>query len=256
MEILCEFVPNCMNVSTITTKDSMVSKSLGPDLNRMNPNLKLPNPIANAGLKTRVGGRDKLIYKDVLVNSGNYKGLMGKVTEADEVYARIELHTKPKKIKVTKNLLSVLVRGEAIPYLRFIGASSGPGNSNPSGNFGGASFNQPAKTHAFSSGGKSSWGSGGVTPSVGGGATAWGSGGAQSSWGGGKTPAYNSGNASTWGGNAGGASAWGNNNGNASTWGSNSKNGGSSTWGGNSTWGNSNKGGKSSWGNGSAWGGK
>ncbi|CAG84361.2 DEHA2A01628p [Debaryomyces hansenii CBS767] len=256
LENLGVFVTNCMNVSTITTKDSIVSKSLGPDLNRMNPNLKLPNPIANAGLKTRVGGRDKLIYKDVLVNSGNYKGLMGKVTEADEVYARIELHTKSKKIKVTKNSLSVLVRGEAIPYLRFIGASSGPGNSNPSGNFGGASFNQPAKTPAFSSGGKSSWGSGGATPSVGGGATAWGSGGAQSSWGGGKTPAYNSGNASTWGGNAGGASAWGNNNGNASTWGSNSKNGGSSTWGGNSTWGNSNKGGKSSWGNGSAWGGK
>lgn len=249
LENLGVFVTNCLNVSTITTKDSIVSKSLGPDLNRMNPNLKLPNPVANAGLKTRVGGRDKLIYKDVLVNSGNYKGLMGKVTEADDVYARIELHTKSKKIKVNKNLLSVLVRGEAVPYLRFIGASSGPTNSNS-----GAPFSQTAKTPAYSSGGRSSWGNGGATPAVGG-ASTWGGNGGQSSWGGGKTPAFNSGNASTWGGNSGGASAWGGN-GNASTWGSNSKNGGSSTWGGNSTWGNSNRGGKSSWGNGSAWGGK
>ena len=102
VENLGIFVANRMNVTTIATKDSTVSKSLGPDLTSMNPNLRLPNPVAVAGLKTRVGGRDKLLYKDVAVTSGSYKGLKGKVTEADDLYARIELHTKSKKIKVLK----------------------------------------------------------------------------------------------------------------------------------------------------------
>lgn len=249
VENLGIFVTNSMNVSTIATKDSMVSKSLGPDLNRMNPNLKLPNPIAAAGLRTKVGGRDKLLYKDVLVNNGNYKGLMGKVTDTDDVDARIELHTKSKKIKVNKTKLSVLVRGESIPYLRFIGASD---DRQPNNN----DFNRPRPmAPAFSSGGggRSAWG-GGVTP--GGGASTWGGNGAggASSWGGGKTPAYLSGGASTWGGaNNSGASAWGSNNtaGGASSWGNN--NGGNSSWGnsgGASTWGNNNNngGGSFAWG--------
>ncbi|ODV77116.1 transcription elongation factor Spt5 [Suhomyces tanzawaensis NRRL Y-17324] len=254
VENLGIFVTNRMDVSTITTKDSMVSKSLGPDLSRMNPNLKLPNPgAATAGLKTRVGGRDKLLNKDVAVTSGSYKGLKGKVVETDDINARIELHTKSKKIKVNKNSLNVLIRGEAIPYLRFIGAAS---NDAPQ-------FNKPSAP-AFSSGGRSSW-NGGATPSVGGGgSSSWGNAGGASSWGGatawggGKTPAYNggktpgAGGASTWGG-SGGSSSWNQNGGN-STWGGSGGNGGNSTWGskggagGNSTWGNNN-GGNSSWGN-------
>lgn len=256
VENLGIFVTNSMNVSTIATKDSMVSKSLGPDLNRLNPNLKLPNPIAAAGLRTKTGGRDKLLYKDVLVNSGNYKGLMGKVTDTDDVDARIELHTKSKKIKVNKTKLSVLIRGESIPYLRFIGASDGPMNNNNSNN----DFNRPRPmAPAFSSGGgRSAWG-GGVTP--GGAASTWGGAGGASTWGGGKTPAYLSGGTSAWGGNngTGGASSWGNNGGtsswggnnggNASSWGNN---GGNSSWGNNggtSAWGKSNNNGRSStWG--------
>lgn len=233
------FVTNALNVSTISTKNSMVSKTLGPDLSRMNPNLKLA-PIAAPGVKVRTGGRDKLLYKDVVVNNGNYKGLMGKVVETDDVDARIELHTKSKKIKVNKTKLSVMIRGESIPYLRFIGSSDGSHN-------GSGSSSGPA----FSSGARSAWG--GATPAAG---TA----GSASTWGG-KTPAINAGGASSWG-SGGGASAWGSTGGGASAWGSS---GNSSTWGGNapgaaSAWGSGgNAGGVSAWGSGnnggnSAWG--
>ncbi|KAG2735960.1 hypothetical protein G9P44_000050 [Scheffersomyces stipitis] len=240
VENLGIFVTNRMNVSTISTKDSMVSKNLGPDLTSMNPNLKLPNPSAG-GFKPRAGGREKLLYKDVAVTSGSYKGLKGKVIETDDVYARIELHTKSKKIKVNKNNLNVLIRGEAIPYLRFIGAA--PSESRE--------FNKP-NAPAFTSGERSSW-NGNATPGVGAN-SAWGGassswGGASSAWNGGKTPAYSGGN-STWGGaastwnggktpNAGGTSEWGAN-GSNSTWGS--------SRGGGSTWGSSNRGGNSTWG--------
>lgn len=231
------FVTNALNVSTVSTKNSMVSKTLGPDLSRMNPNLKLA-PIAAPGARVRAGGRDKLIYKDVVVNNGNYKGLMGKVVETDDVDARIELHTKSKKIKVNKTKLSVMIRGESIPYLRFIGASEGPRN-------GPGSSSGPA----FSSGAKSAWG--GATPAINaaGGASTWG----------GKTPAINAGGTSSWGA-AGGASAWGSG-GNASTWGGNAASGGgasawgsgggASAWGsggGASAWGSGNNGGNSAWG--------
>lgn len=226
------FVTNALNVSTVSTKDSMISKNLGPDLSQMNPNVKLPAPITAPGLKTRVGGRDKLLSKEVIINNGNHKGLKGVVVETDDVDARVELHTKNKKIKVNKTKLSVLIRGESIPYLRFIGASdaSRPTNSNAG--------------PAFSSGARSTWG--GATPSVGGAASAWG--------GGGKTPSANAGAASAWGG-GGAASAWGS--GGASAWGSG---GGASTWkagrGGNSAWGGNNAGGTSAWGSGggSTWG--
>lgn len=256
VENLGIFVANSMNVSTVSSKDSMISKSLGPDLTKMNPNFKAPS-LASSGLKTRAGGRDKLIYKDVVVTGGNHKGLMGKVTDADDVFARIELHTKSKRIKVNKTQLSVLIRGQAIPYLRFIGApepTSGPTRTS------GPAFSS-------SSGGRSAWGAGGMTPSAG--SSGAGTGGS-STWGGGKTPAYNSaGAASSWGGNTGATSSWGGNNGGAtawggnstwkkggaSTWGSEGNNGNTSTWGSNangsgSTWG-SNKGNKSTWGSGS-----
>lgn len=236
------FVTSALNVTSVATKDLMVSKSLGPDLNKMNPNVKMPAPPPS--FRARAGGRDKLLGKDVVINSGNHKGLMGKVVETDDVDARIELHSKSKKVKVDKNRLSVLIRGELIPYVRFVGgpqASGGP-NSGPA-----PQRSQPA----FSSGGRSSWGN--ATPAAGGQST-WGG---ASSWGGGKTPAYNAGGASSWGGNAGGASAWGGNAGGASAWGGNA--GGASAWGGNSG-GNAgaNAGGNLAWGSGggnSSWGG-
>lgn len=218
------FVTNALNVSTVSTKNLMISRTLGPDLSRMNPNLKLA-PIAAQASKMRVGGRDKLLNKDVVINGGNHKGLMGKVIETDDVDARIELHTKSKKIKVNKTKLSVLIRGESIPYLRFIGASDG--GRGPSSSLG----------PAFSSGGRSVLG--GATPSVGGGAA--------SSWLG-KTPSVSAGANSSWG-NAGNSSAWGSS-GATSTWGAG---------GGNSTWGTNNAGSSSSWdnskaGDNSAWG--
>lgn len=268
------FVTNALNVSTVSTKNSMVSKTLGPDLSRMNPNLKLA-PVATMGVKVRAGGRDKLLYKDVVVNNGNYKGLMGKVVETDDVDARIELHTKSKKIKVNKTKLSVMIRGESIPYLRFIGASDGP--RHPQGSSSGPAFSSGARSAwggatpaVNSTGGASTWG--GKTPAINaGGASAWGSSGGASAWGstgGGASAWGSSGNASTWGGNAsGGASAWGSGGGagGASAWGS-GNNGSNSAWGsgnngGNSAWGSGNNGGNSAWGsksggNSSTWGGK
>ncbi|KAJ8140503.1 hypothetical protein OY671_006306, partial [Metschnikowia pulcherrima] len=278
------FVTNALNVNTVSQKNSMVSKSLGPDLSRMNPNLKLA-PMAAPGSKMRAGGRDKLIYKDVVINGGNHKGLMGKVVETDDVDARIELHTKSKKVKVNKTKLSVLIRGESIPYLRFIGAADnggtrpGPalasapafssgarsawGGATPSVNSGGAASSWGGKTPSASAGNASAWGSSGN-------ASAWGSGGGASTWGsgsGGGASSWGFGGGSAWGGNAtsaggnstwgsnqnpGGSSAWGSNNntGGNSTWGSNQKSGGGSAWGGN-------KGGSSAWGKSgrtSAWG--
>lgn len=228
------FVTNALNVSTVSTKNSMISRSLGPDLSRMNPNLKLAPIAAHAG-KMRVGGRDKLLNKDVVINGGNHKGLMGKVIETDDVDARIELHTKSKKIKVNKTKLSVLIRGESIPYLRFIGASD-QGSGRGSSSLG----------PAFSSGGRSVLG--GATPAVGAGGV--------SSWQG-KTPSLAAGSNSSWG-NNGGTSAWGSN-GASSTWGA----GGNSTWGpsssngAGSSWDTTRPGAGSTWGRGgdsSAWG--
>lgn len=261
LENLGIFAANSMNVSTISTKGSMVSKNLESDLTRLNPNLKLPKPINNA-IMQRQGGRDKLLNHDVVVSGGNYKGLMGKVTDTDEQFARIELHTKSKRIKVKKTQLNVLVRGESVPYLRFIGAPANSSNS---------SFMSNKSTGpAFSSGMRSSWGAGsGMTPAAGAGGA--------SAWRGGKTPVYSSGGGTSWGANGnstlwgnGGASSWGNAgnstawgaNGGGSTWGGAStwgagrdKNGSTSTWGGASSWGNSNKGSRSTWGSGSTWGG-
>lgn len=232
------FVTNALNVSTVSTKNSMISKNLGPDLSSMNPNVKLQAPLIAPGLKGRVGGRDKLLNMDVIINNGNHKGLMGKVVETDDMDARIELHTKAKKVKVNKTKLSVIVRGESIPYLRFIGASdSGRAPAQASG-------------PAFSSGAKTAWG--GTTPSV--------ASGAASTWGG-KTPSVNTGGVSAWGNTAGGASTWGGGSttGGASSW-KGGRGGGTSAWGNNggenSAWGN---GGTSSWGSGgnsSAWGGQ
>ncbi|KAI5953804.1 SPT5 [Candida margitis] len=251
IENLGIFVTNRMNVSTVATKDSMVSKSFGPDLTSMNPNLKLPDQSVLQGLKTRVQGRDKLLYKDVAITNGSYKGLKGKVVEADDIYARVELHTKSKKVKVLKKSLNVLTKGEAVPYLRFIGAA--PEDV--------ASYSQPMANPAFSSGGDKSVWNGGATPAVGaaGGASTWarsGGGGASvwnsagktgsaSSWGGGGASAWN-------GGSGGGASAWGGARGGGSTWGGAGSKGGSSTWGGSKN--NGSNGSGSTWGGGSAWG--
>ncbi|WEJ95832.1 transcription elongation factor spt5 [Yamadazyma tenuis] len=247
IENLGIFVANSMNVMTVSSKDSMVSKSLGPDLTKMNPNFKAPNPLATAGLKTRVGGRDKLIYKDVVVTGGNHKGLMGKVTDADDIYARIELHTNSKKIKVKKNQLSVLIRGQSIPYLRFIGAPDTQGQDMNAPRTSGPAFSSETRSGGWSSrgpagsGGASTW-EGGKTPA--GGASAWGSG-STSSWG---TGANANGGSSSWG----GASSW-KKGGNSSWGGANEGTGANSSWGNNganSSWGNN--GANSSWGNNSA----
>lgn len=241
------FATNCINVATVFTKDLMVLKNLGPDLLRMNPN-KLAAPGAMAPPSFR-GGRDKLIQKDVSVTLGVYKGLMGKVVDSTDTVATIELHTKLKRIKVDKNKLNVLIRGQAIPYVRFIG---GPAQS--------AEPQQQGGSRAYALGGRLAW-NGGATPAAGGG-TAWGGnpGGGRtpafslgnvSQWGGGEKLAWGSGNQSTWGASGGNQLAWGASGGNL-TWGSGNQ-GGSLTWGasnqgGTLTWGSANQGGTLTWG--------
>lgn len=256
------FVTNALSVCTVSTKDLMISKTLGPDLSRMKPNLKLA-PIAAQASKMRVGGRDKLLNKDVIINSGNHKGLMGKVIETDDVDARIELHTKSKKIKINKTKLSVLIRGESIPYLRFIGASDQGGRGFPAlgpafssgGNSvlggatpavgGGAATSWQGKTASISAGGNSSWGSVGNSSAwgAGGGASTWGAGGGNSTWG----SSNNAAPGSSWeSGKPGGNSAWGKS-GVSSSW---VRSGRASVWGDgkNSAWGRDNDGGSSAWG--------
>ena len=63
VENLGIFVANRMNVTTVATKDSTVSKSLGPDLTSMNPNLRLPNPVAVAGLKLELAAETNCCTK-------------------------------------------------------------------------------------------------------------------------------------------------------------------------------------------------
>ncbi|GBL47957.1 hypothetical_protein [Candidozyma auris] len=246
------FVASALNLTTVSTKNSMISKTLGPDLSSMNPNVKLKSPMAPPSTRGKMGGRDKLLYKDVIINNGNHKGLMGKVVETDDVDARIELHTKAKKIKVSKTKLSVIIRGESIPYLRFVGASEARGPAQSIG-------------PAFSSGARTAWG--GNTPSADTAASSWGgktpsaSSGGVSSWGGnGSSSAWGSGEASTWKGGRGGSSAWGGSgNGGTSAWGNSAgtstwgNGGNNSTWGGqngmNSSWGQQKGGNNSTWGN-------
>ncbi|RSL79669.1 Transcription elongation factor SPT5 [Fusarium euwallaceae] len=103
------FVTKASMVNTIAAKGGRVSGgSSGPDLNAMNPALKLhKNGNENKPVQpVKSFGRDKAIDQTVIIKKGAYKGLLGIVKDTTDTHARVELHTKSKTITVPKDCLS------------------------------------------------------------------------------------------------------------------------------------------------------
>lgn len=103
------FVTKASMVNTIAAKGGRVnSASSGPDLNTMNPALKIhKNGNENKPLQpAKSFGRDKAIDQTVIIKKGAYKGLLGIVKDTTETHARVELHTKSKTITVPRDCLN------------------------------------------------------------------------------------------------------------------------------------------------------
>ncbi|KAJ3568774.1 hypothetical protein NPX13_g6303 [Xylaria arbuscula] len=104
------FVSRVSSVSTISAKGGRINAqaSTGPDLNAMNPAMKL-NPTGRDDMPPprQVFGRDKLIGQTVTIRKGGWKGLLGRVKDTTDTHARVELHTKSKVISVPKMDLMV-----------------------------------------------------------------------------------------------------------------------------------------------------
>ncbi|KAI1078976.1 hypothetical protein F5B20DRAFT_188015 [Whalleya microplaca] len=175
------FVSKVSNVSTVSAKGGRVNAmSSGPDLTSMNPAKKL-NPNGGRGemAPPRVTfGRDKLIGQTVTIRKGGWKGLLGRVKDATDTHARVELHSKSKIISVPKSDLSVRDS--------FTGREIKNYEKGRPGGFLGASGRTPQ-------GNGSEWGGGGRTPmaSASSRTPAWKTPSAGAS--GGRTPAWNRG---------------------------------------------------------------
>lgn len=104
------FVTKASMVNTIAAKGGRVSAtSSGPDLNAMNPALKIhKNGAENkpAAPPAKMFGRDKAINQTVIIKKGAYKGLLGIVKDTTDTHARVELHTKGKTITVPRESLN------------------------------------------------------------------------------------------------------------------------------------------------------
>lgn len=103
------FVTKAGMVNTIAAKGGRVSAaSSGPDLNAMNPALKIhKNGNENkAPAPVKTFGRDKAIDQTVIIKKGAYKGLLGIVKDTTDTHARVELHTKSKTITVPRDSLN------------------------------------------------------------------------------------------------------------------------------------------------------
>ncbi|KEY65701.1 hypothetical protein S7711_07528 [Stachybotrys chartarum IBT 7711] len=103
------FVTKANIVNTIAAKGGRVTTaSAGPDLNAMNPALKIhKNGAENkSGQPIKTFGRDRAINQTVIIKKGSYKGLLGIVKDTTDTHARVELHTKSKTITVAKECLS------------------------------------------------------------------------------------------------------------------------------------------------------
>lgn len=103
------FVTKANIVNTIAAKGGRVTTaSAGPDLNAMNPALKIhKNGAENkSGQPVKTFGRDRAINQTVIIKKGSYKGLLGIVKDTTDTHARVELHTKSKTITVAKECLS------------------------------------------------------------------------------------------------------------------------------------------------------
>ena len=102
------FVTKSNLVNTIAAKGGRVNAAAsGPDLNEMNPALKLhQNGTENKPQPAKQFGRDRAINQTCVVKKGPYKGLLGIVKDTTDTHARVELHTKGKTITVAKESLS------------------------------------------------------------------------------------------------------------------------------------------------------
>ncbi|GJN74671.1 transcription elongation factor spt5 [Purpureocillium lilacinum] len=104
------FVTKASMVNTVAAKGGRVSSaSSGPDLDAMNPALKIhKNGAENKPLQQPVKtfGRDRAINQTAIIKKGPYKGLLGIVKDTTDTHARVELHTKGKTITVPRESLS------------------------------------------------------------------------------------------------------------------------------------------------------
>ena len=112
------FVTQHGNLNTIAAKGGRINAAdSGPDLNSMNPALKLhKGKDEGKMLPPKTFGRDRALGQTVVVRKGAYKGLLGIVKDSTDTHARVELHTKGKTINVEKQYLSFKdkVTGERI----------------------------------------------------------------------------------------------------------------------------------------------
>ncbi|PHH93256.1 hypothetical protein CDD83_9526 [Cordyceps sp. RAO-2017] len=104
------FVTKASMVNTIAAKGGRVNAATsGPDLNAMNPALKIhKNGAENKAMQPPVKtfGRDRAINQTAIIRKGPYKGLLGIVKDTTDTHARVELHTKGKTITVPRESLS------------------------------------------------------------------------------------------------------------------------------------------------------
>lgn len=103
------FVTKASMVNTIAAKGGRVNAaSSGPDLNAMNPALKIhKNGSENKPQQpAKMFGRDKAIDQTVIIKKGFYKGLLGIVKDTTDTHARVELHTKSKTVTVPRESLA------------------------------------------------------------------------------------------------------------------------------------------------------
>ena len=101
------FVTKASMVNTIAAKGGRVNAaSAGPDLNAMNPALKIHKNGEQKLAPAKSFGRDKAIEQTVIIKKGAYKGLLGIVKDATDTHARVELHTKSKTITVPRDCLA------------------------------------------------------------------------------------------------------------------------------------------------------
>ena len=92
------------NVVTVSAKGGN-SRTVGPDLSKMNPAVMRPGSVLAAPQKAF--GRDRVIGKTVSVRKGPFKGLVGIVKDASDDQARVELHSKQKLVTIPKAILIV-----------------------------------------------------------------------------------------------------------------------------------------------------
>ncbi|KAI1327545.1 transcription initiation protein, partial [Xylariaceae sp. FL0255] len=181
------FVSRVSSVSTISAKGGRINAAAaGPDLNSMNPALKLHANGKNDMPPPKVTfGRDKLVGQTVTIKKGGWKGLLGRVKDTTDTHARVELHSKSKVISVPK--VDLMVRD------MYSGREIKNYESRRPGGFNGIPQRPQER-------GGPDWGSGGRTPIAASSARtpAWktsaGSGGRTPAWGkggdGGRTPAW------------------------------------------------------------------